>query len=300
MSNNCADKDVKNAKWIHQCEAAFATSLEKIAEDIFQKEELHMVLLTGPTCAGKTTTANLLERYFSERGRRILPVSIDDFYHDHDRLEEISKRKGLEDIDYESVDTIDLDALRIFTEEMVHSDEVHSPIFDFRKACRTGYRSIRIRKGDLFLFEGIQVLYPQIMKLFAAYGVVSIYIAPRRHISTKWATFSPNEIRLMRRIVRDADFRATPPEKTFDIWDGVRRNEELNIFPYAVTCDYQVDSTMDYELGILAPHLKKLLPTVPKDSVFYANARDILLKLEGVDPISDELILPWMLYKEFV
>jgi len=74
----------------------------------------------------------------------------------------------------------------------------------------------------------------------------------------------------------------------------------LNIFPYAVTCDYQVDSTMDYELGILAPHLKKLLPTVPKDSVFYANARDILLKLEGVDPISDELILPWMLYKEFV
>ena len=300
MSNNKTEKDVKNLKWIQACEAAFAASLEKVAKELFEKENLHMVLLTGPTCAGKTTTANLLEKYFSGRGRRILPISIDDFYYDHDRLEQISKSKGLEDIDYESIDTIDFEALRAFTEEIVHSDEVHSPIFDFRKACRTGYREIKIQKGDLFLFEGIQVLYPEIMNLFAPYGVASIYIAPRRNLLTENASFSPNEIRLMRRIVRDADFRDTPPEKTFDIWEGVRRNEELNIFPYAHTCDYHIDSAMDYELGVLAPHLNELLKTVPQDSPFYSDAKAILVKLDGIEPISDELIQPGMLYKEFV
>lgn len=293
-------KDVKNLEWIRKCEHAFSDSLEKVAEAIFCQKDLRIVLLTGPTCAGKTTTANLLERYFFERGRRILPVSIDDFYYDHDRLEQISREKGLEDIDYESIDTIDFEALKAFTEEIAHSDEVHSPIFDFRKACRTGYRSIQIHEGDLFLFEGIQVLYPKIMKLFSSYGVASIYIAPGRELLVGDARFPKNEIRLMRRIVRDAAFRSTMPEVTFDIWEEVRQNEETNIFPYAHTCDYHIDSAMDYEIGVLAPHLRSLLQTVPAASRFRKHADEILEKLEGVEDISDSLIQPGMLYKEFI
>ena len=143
MSRQMSEKDVQMLQWVRRCEDSFANAMEQVAECIFEQKGLHVVLLTGPTCSGKTTTANLLESYFRERGRRIIPVSIDDFYYDREQLDLISKQKGLEDMDYESVETLDLDALRQFTEEMIHAEEIHSPVFDFSIGRRSGYRTIR-------------------------------------------------------------------------------------------------------------------------------------------------------------
>jgi uridine kinase len=112
--------------------------------------------------------------------------------------------------------------------------------------------------------------------------------------------FLPNEIRLLRRLVRDRLFRNTPPEFTLQIWQSVRENEEKSIFPYVSKCHFEIDSTMPYGLGILKPHLERILETVPKGSPFLQIADRIRERIQCVQSVPNDLIGVNSLYKEFV
>ena len=112
--------------------------------------------------------------------------------------------------------------------------------------------------------------------------------------------FEPNEIRLMRRIVRDRNFRSSEADFTFALWDGVRKNEEENIFPYVDKCKYSIDSTMPYEIGVLKPYLADAFEHMAKDSPYRDAANGILKKIEGVVPIDGGLISEYSIYREFV
>ena len=145
------------------------------------------------------------------------------------------------------------------------------------------------------------MLYPRVRSLVAEHGeAVSLYIAPMTPLTAGGVCWEPNDLRLARRLVRDAHFRATPPEQTLFLWSGVRRNEEKNIFPYVADCDFLLDSTMPYELGVLKPFLCKILPTVPEDSPYRPRAEEILARLAEVEPLSDTLIPADSLYREFI
>jgi uridine kinase len=285
---------------IREYDRAFDIKLETIAEDILSKKDIRLVRLSGPTCSGKTTAAAMLVRTFEKAGKRAITVSIDDFYFDTNILKSNSKKKGVDGIDYDSVDTIDLDDLSRFVEEIFDSDEVHCPIFDFLSGRRTGYRAIKIGKDDIFIFEGIQALYPEITALFSKHSSAGIFIAPMTDIITEDKKITPNELRLMRRLVRDYKYRNTDPRFTFDLWKNVRENEERAIFPFVDTCEYKVDSTMPYELGVLRPYLEDILKDVKKEEPCYAKAKEILSSIKNVEFISDTLIGADSLYKEFV
>ena len=110
----------------------------------------------------------------------------------------------------------------------------------------------------------------------------------------------PQRLRLMRRLVRDFLFRSSDPEFTLDLWRSVRDNEDKNIFPYASESDYFVDSTMEYEVGVLKPYLCEILGSIGEDSRHYPRAQEILNLIDQVEPISRDLILPHYLYREFV
>ena len=112
--------------------------------------------------------------------------------------------------------------------------------------------------------------------------------------------FEPNEIRLMRRIVRDRKFRRTEADFTFRLWQSVRENEEKNIFPFVSDCKYSIDSTMPYEIGILKPHLKQALENIGEDSEFFSERENMLKKIRGVLSLPDTLIPEGSIYKEFV
>ncbi|MBQ9086274.1 MAG: hypothetical protein IJY47_03710 [Clostridia bacterium] len=289
-------------EWIVQCEEHFSRNLESIANEICAKKNNHMLRLAGPTCSGKTTASNMLSQRFAALGRRLHIVSIDDFYLDNEVLRANSLKKGTGKIDYDSAETIDWEELRSFTKEIMNCDKSECPIFDFKQGKRIGYRSMESGPEDVFLFEGIQVLYPEANEIFesCAEEVVGIYIAPQSSIAVGNEIIEPNELRLLRRLVRDVNFRNTPPERTFALWDGVRSNEDAHIFPYVDVCTYRIDSTMPYELGILKPYLKRFLTMVSKQSPYFAHAQYILAMLEPVAEISDQLILPGSLYKEFI
>ena len=288
-------------QWIDTCETEFRARLTEVAERLLSIEHLKLIRLTGPTCSGKTTFANLLKTRFTEAGKRLHLISIDDFFYDKEILHARAEQAGSQRLDYDSVQTIDLEALRTFAREIVLEDVAECPIFDFTQGRRTGFRTLESRDEDVFLFEGIQVLYPEVNALFDLYGEsVGIYIAPLSPLTSGDVTWEPNELRLLRRLVRDYHFRKTAPEQTFFLWEGVRRNEELNIFPYAHSCSYRIDSTMPYELGILKLCLSQVLPTVSKESPYRPLADEILRKLAAVAPISDALLPPDSLYQEFI
>lgn len=285
---------------VHRCEARFASRLSEIAAEIGGKSTLRVCTLTGPTCSGKTTAAEMLVSRLLSYGKRVHVISIDDFYYPTEYLRRLSAEKGLDGIDYDSVDTIDLAALREFTEEIFSSSVVHCPIFDFGHGTRTGYREMAIDDRDVFLFEGIQAAYPEVTSLFAEHGSVSLYIAPHTPIETEGHTFEPNEIRLLRRIVRDENFRHTSAEFTMGMWESVRRNEEAHIFPHIGEAHLRIDSTMPYEIGMLRPYLERALSRVSHKSPHRVEADRILSVIAQTSPLDASWIEEGFLYREFI
>ena len=286
-------------EYIRKCDDAFEKELFDVADAILQSRA-RVVCLSGPTCSGKTTAASMLAKRLSHDGRNVHIISIDDFYFDREYLHRLSEKKGLDNIDYDSADTIDLKALRTFVSEVFLGEEIHCPVFDFKKGERDGYRTVRADTRDMFIFEGIQAIYPQVTELFLPIGYISVYISPRRGLSVSGETVEPNDIRLMRRLVRDSNFRGADPEFTLRLWETVRKNEEENIFPYLDGCEYHIDSTLDYELGILRPYLEKLLSGIPDDSKYLKKARAILMSIAPIEPINSQLIGEESLYREFI
>lgn len=296
------EKLVDLGAWVAECDARLSAELSRIAEEICADSQIKLIRLVGPTCAGKTTVANMLSDIFETRGKQLHLVSIDDFYYDTDILRARSAEMGMESVDYDSPDTIDIASLEEFVREIFADDYSRCPIFDFREGKRTGYRELHSGERDVFLFEGIQVLYPCVTEIFKNIGhpSVEIYISPQSSIEIGGEVFTPHEIRLMRRIVRDRNFRKTEAELTFMMWQGVRANEEKNIFPFVSDCRYSIDSTMAYEIGILKPYLSAALGAIPANSAYKERADSILSKISRVVPISDKLITPESIYKEFV
>lgn len=290
-------------EYVRKCDADFKERLYEVADAVkknfSEKKGIRLLCLSGPTCSGKTTAAVMLaERLGGDRSVHI--ISIDDFYYDREYLHELSAKKGIDGIDYDSEDTIDLEALDSFVKEALEGRVAHCPTFDFKIGKKAGTREVLSGEGDVFIFEGIQAIYPSVVSLLAPYGAASVYIAPLTSITYGGEEFLPDEIRFMRRIVRDSNFRGASADFTMSMWENVRKNEEKNIFPYADGCDYKIDSTHNYELGVLRPYLERLLPEVPRETPNFSQAQRTLERLLGVEPIDSELIEDDSLYREFV
>ncbi|MDD7676512.1 MAG: hypothetical protein SO125_08095 [Eubacteriales bacterium] len=286
--------------FVEKCERDFEERLSGAVERVCEHRGVRLIGLSGPTCSGKTTAANKLIKYLVAQGKKVHVVSIDDFYYDRDVLVARANNDPDIEIDYDSEDTIDLDELRRCVEQVFTDEPTQIPKFDFLTGKRSGYTTIDADENDMFIFEGIQAIYPSVTALFRQYDYRSVYISVESGIRIGDRTFSTDEIRLMRRVVRDYNFRGATPEFTLYLWESVRANEELNIFPYAVDCDYFINSTLPFEINMLAPFLREILPQVPVDNKYRGQAEDILEKIEGIQPVSPKLLSPESLYYEFL
>ena len=287
-------------EFVKACDARLERDMIEVARCVSRAPKLKLLGLTGPTCSGKTTAAKKLTDYLERHGHRVYVISIDDFYYDL----EILHRKAEEDpdveIDYDSEDTIDVELLAEKTESLLACQRTALPRFDFKTGKRTEGQVIDPIPDDVFLFEGIQTLYPKVSAILEGEAFQSIYISPASSLQFGDELFVPNEIRLMRRLVRDFRYRASEPEFTFYLWQSVRTNEEKSIFPNIHRCHHFIDSTMPYELGMLKPYLAEVLSRVTKSDNCYASAREILQRLTEVELIPSEFMTEHSLYKEFI
>lgn len=255
--------------------------------------------LTGPTCSGKTTAAKKLISHLGDSKKIVHVISLDDFFKEVFSREEL-KNVDPSKIDFDSPDTLDVELFESFVNELFTKGSATKPIFDFKTGERREYETFSADDDDVFIFEGIQVLYPSVISVIEKMGGAVMCVCPTSAIEVKGEIFEPDFIRLCRRIVRDYNFRGSTPEFTLAVWGGVRKNEDTNIFPYFERCDVMIDTVLTYELNVLAPYLRKILALVPIKSEFYSQAQGILERFEGIEGIASSAVGAGSLYKEFV
>lgn len=284
-------------KFVELCEKDFESRLADTVRQVGENLNMRLIGLSGPTCSGKTTTAKKLISHLTSMGKNVHVVSIDDFFLDRNDQDDLTNNS---EIDYDSEDTIDFDALKKCIAEVFTDEPTKIPRYDFIQKRRTGYITIDPDENDLFIFEGIQAIYPKVTALFRQYNYKSIYICVQSAINMDGTVFEPNELRLMRRLVRDYNFRGSSPEFTYYLWDSVRANEEVSIFPYASGCDYFINSTLPFEVNLLAPYLRKILPLVSGENEHKADAEALLKKIEGIEEVSPDYLIEDSLCYEFI
>ncbi len=287
-------------EYIEKCDREFEELLEhavKLSCDA--REGARVMGLTGPTCSGKTTAAKKLLHRFHEKGKRVVTVSLDDFFKDCFSRKSLENVK-VEELDFDSPDTLDTELLSRFVDKIFADGRAEKPIFDFVKGERCRYEEIVCGENDVLLFEGIQVLYPSVLSIIESHGGWILCVRPESGIEIGGKKFEPDFIRLCRRLVRDAKFRGASPDFTLSLWDSVRRNEEENIFPYLERCNVRIDTTLSYELNVLAPYLRRILPSIEWGSKHHKQSLEILGLLEEVVGIESFVISEDSLYKEFV
>ena len=287
------------AGYIAECENGFYAQLKDAAEKIISCC-VRTVTLSGPSCSGKTTTAHRLIELLSSRGHRAHMVSIDDFYRDRDDAATKITKTGEIKPDYESIASIDVAAFEHFADAFSRGDEAVMPVFDFKSGTRAGERTLSVGEGEIVILEGIQTVYPEIVGALDADKNISVHISVAQPLSVGGVTFEPHEVRLMRRLVRDFEYRSASPDTTFYLWDEVRENEIVNIEPRVPSCEVKIDSLLPYEVGVISLYLRAVLSHLPVGSVYDEQAEKLLSMVREVREISQSLVPENSVLQEFL
>jgi uridine kinase len=300
-TNNFSSEQQKR-EFVLQCEHEFEQSLDDAANFIINTKGLSMVAITGPTCSGKTTTSKKIIKELTASGLNARVISIDDFF--KDRASRLSV-PGVK-VDYDSIDALDFPYLAECVSGLDSGKTVKMPLYDFVTGTRSGYYDLSLKKGDILVFEGIQAMYRELTELFSAYNCLKVFISVASSLFVDDENdchdrfFDGNELRLLRRIVRDHRERNASPEFTFYIWESVRENEEKNIFPNIDAADIRLDSTLAYEANLIKPYIEPLMDLVPADSSHRSFADAVLYKLAPLEPIDASYVPANSVYREFL
>ncbi len=272
------------------CEEAHRQTLVQIANQIAGRG-VRAVLLAGPSSSGKTTCADRLTLQLRALGLAPVPVSLDDYYIDRDKVKPGPDGK----LDLEHIDTIDTALFRQHLAALLAGETVLLPRFDFTTGRRrAGQQALNLGGRSVLIIEGIHGLNPALLpEGIHREEVFRLYICPEYSLRLgDGERLDGRDLRLLRRIIRDHRSRGTAMEKTLTMWASVGRGEQRWIMPYRESADAFFNSALSYEpvflKGRLAPLLESGAAAVQEDEVF----RQVLERLDGVPEVFDHEALP--------
>lgn len=298
IERNCRTEREKLG-FIRDCETSFEKRLDEACASLTSREGTRIIALSGPTCSGKTTAAGKMISELEKSGRDIHLISIDDFFKERDVLNREKEMAGGTGLDYDSVNAIDLELLEKCTESILAHRETTLPKYVFKTGSRLCGETVRPSDNSIFIFEGIQAVYPEVTKLFGN-DHLSVRIGVEDDLSLNGAVFGKRDIRLMRRLVRDYRFRGAAPEFTFYIWRSVVQNEERSIEPYESGIDIRIDSLIPYEVMLMKSELTPILELIPDTNRFYPKALEFIERLSELETVTPDMIPQNSLLREFV
>lgn len=244
-------------KSVGKAEDEIDEQLQTVAEKIISGG-YKLILLAGPTSSGKTTASELLTERLRQLGKHCLPISMDHFYLDRERVPLLPN--GSRDI--ESIRGYDVELINRVLTELAATRPVEMPVFDFLTERRSEQTRLLVPESEgVVIFEGINALNPEIACEFDPQTVCHLYISVQTDIlDDNDELLSGQDIRFLRRLVRDYHNRGASPEKTLGMWAGVCEGERLYIQPYQHTVDLQINTFHSYELSVLKSTANPLLP----------------------------------------
>jgi uridine kinase len=274
-------------EFIRVNEALQDKSIAAIADQIV-KSQAQIVLVFGPTSSGKTTFSHRLAVHLKVLGRRPHVVSLDDFYLLRDEAPKDADGKP----DLETVEALDLPLLRDVIEQLLSGKAVKMPNFDFAEGRRTLQTTpIRLKHHGPLIMEGIHALNDQVTAQLPEQLIFGIYVSALHCVNLdNHNRIRTTDVRLLRRIVRDAARRGISAEGTIDMWPSVRTGEERWIFPNQEKADVMFNTSLQYELPVLKAAGWDLLSAIPETSSTYLTAHRILKFLQYFLPATPAMI----------
>ena len=283
-------------RFVRQCESAFEGELNETADSIAGTPGLRCVTLFGPTCSGKTTTAAKLTAAIEKNGRRARVLSIDNFYLEKDEME----ARGI--TDFEGPDAIDLELFKKTVSGLSAGAETCIPTFDFTLRKRAAFTRYMPDMRDIYIFEGIQAVYPEICAVLEPFGYKSVFISVQKDVSLLGEVIRKEDIRLVRRVIRDYYHRNASPEYTLSLWNNVRENEEKNILPGTQYADFALNSLLPYEVLLTGKYFIPLTDGYPENAVFCDKVSRLrrLLSMTGNTGVDVSMVPMNSVFREFI
>lgn len=287
-------------EFIRVNEALHDKSLAEIAEDILRMDA-RAIFLAGPSSSGKTTTANRLKIHLRVLGMHPVLISMDNFYLNRPDvpLDEHGKP------DLESLYALDIELFRHCIRDLLDGKTAQLPEYDFATGMRKEKSiPLRISHDQMLIIEGIHGLNPELHKGFEPGEICKFYLSELTCLNLDdHNRIRTTDARLLRRIVRDYQFRGTTPEKTLAMWDSVRRGEEKWIFPYQEQADIVFNTALHYELPVLRRYAYDMLQRITPDEPDYFRANRLIKILNYFLPAPDDAmqeIPPLSILREFI
>lgn len=277
--NNGLTADPKG--YVQAVNEEYQYQLERITENIISsRNDRPVILLSGPSGSGKTTTAFMIEKLLDEAGCETHTISMDNYFcpltHEEKELASLGK------MDLESPDRIDADLLNTQIEAINRGEEIEIPKYNFADSTREHSGLFLKRgKGELVIFEGIHALNPAVITVPDS-KLIKLYVSVRTRVTCGDIILHPSKVRLMRRMIRDKNFRNRALRETMNMFHSVESGENKYIMPYKHRSDYDIDTFMAYELNAYRDSLIDQLREL-SDFPELADVTEVLEQLVPLD-----------------
>lgn len=283
---------------VHECEEHYDDDLTTASNLILERiDEIRMVLITGPSSSGKTTTTHKLEDKLKKRGYHFASLNVDHYFFDL----EFHPKDEFGDYDFETPQALDLELINHHLVELAAGREVMLPFYDFKTGKRKlNDRPMRLKENEILLIDSLHGLYPQMARDISPENKFRIYLEPLMQVKAPTGKYIRwTDIRLIRRMLRDSVQRAYNPQQTLEHWHYVRASEMRNIIPYFNSADYIINSAMPYELSLYRHRMlslfegwHKLYKDNPLRDDAYIRAERVLSWMSAILEVSDDSPVP--------
>ena len=283
---------------VHESEAAYEDDVATAASLITERrDEVRMVIISGPSSSGKTTTTIKLERRLKRRGLKFVTLNVDNYFFDL----ELHPKDEFGDYDFETPQALDLSLINEHLKRLITGERVMIPFYDFKTSKRQlNHSAMQLSENEILLIDSLHGLYPEMTGDIPDEKKFKLYLEPLLQMKgpdgryIRWT-----DLRLIRRMLRDAVHRAYQPQQTLEHWHYVRASELRNIIPYSATADFIINSGMPYEVPLYRPRLLDLFAQWegqykgnPLRQDAYMRAARLHKVLQAVEPVEDDSPVP--------
>jgi len=262
-----------------------------------QREQIRVVIVAGPSSSGKTTTTVKLAEHLERGGVDLVSLNVDNYFFDL----EMHPKDEYGDYDFETPQALDIDLINKHLAQLVAGEEVWIPYYDFKTGKRQPKAiQMQVDPGAVILIDSLHGLYEDMTQSIPEPQKFKVYIETLLQMKgpdNKYIRFT--DLRLMRRMVRDARDRAYDPRQTLEHWHYVRSSELRYIIPYVHTADYVINGATPYELPVLRPRLFAYFADWVRDYADAPNRMDAFIRaervhhlLQSVIPVEDDSVIP--------